>query len=660
MHMTSGFVSAAAVCAAVIPMTTLSATSAAQNMPDPTGDIVVALPQGRVPLPLETRHTIAARDIDLIGALAADEILRRLPSVHVPVNSRGEAIAFVRSAAERQVALFYDGAAINVPWDNRLDLSLFPAALAGSAQVAAAPLAPLYGVNALGAVSFSPTRLGGPFARGMIGSGRMREIEAVAPFVTGNTDVLIGGSYATRDGETIADDAQLPYSQVGARRINTDREIASVFGRISPRIDAHRLTLTAFHVDAQKGIAPESDRPTGARLWRYPELEHTLVSANVGLALGSTTALDVIGWYQRFSQTIDSYTDDTYAARDTQEVDRDHTVGARVLLTQHLGPARIVASANVLDSDHDQRDTMFRNGIAPAVLPAFLHYRQRNWSFGLDGTAALTDQLTGEIGFGYDRVSYVETGDKPDIAAAKGWTGRVGLAWSVSDAWRLRAAIGRKIRAPTMRELFGQALNRFLLNPDLQPERIISGEAGAEWRIDSAGASVVGFVQDLDGTIDQRNVGRLRQRINLSGSEVLGIEATAYWHPTPEWTLAGNGTVTRTRRKDTVAGQTDRLAEKPDVLARLYGDYAPASGFGALVELLYTGRAYSADADGVLVALPRSASLNLRLSQRISFGGAAATVFVRADNLFDSRIVPQIGLPAPGRSLRLGVSVGAA
>jgi iron complex outermembrane receptor protein len=339
-------------------------------------------------------------------------------------------------------------------------------------------------------------------------------------------------------------------------------------------------------------------------------------------------------------------------------VDRDRTVGGRLLLTQQLGAAQVVASANVLDSTHDQRDTTFDGGVAPAVLPAFLHYRQRNWSFGLDGTAALLGDLTGELGFGYDRVSYVETGDKPDISAAKGWTGRVGIAWEPAARWRLRAAAGRKIRAPTMRELFGQALNRFLLNPDLQPERIVSGELGAEWRGDRGGASLVGFVQDLDGTIDQRNVGRLRQRINLVGSEVIGVEATAYWHPAPEWTLGGNGTVSRARRKGTAAGQSDRLAERPDVIARLYGDYAATSGFGALAELLYTGRAYSADADGVLVALPRSASVNLRISQRVAIGTAAASVFIRGDNLLDARIVPQIGLPAPGRSLRAGVTLG--
>ena len=104
----------------------------------------------------ETRHALNAEEVANAAALTVDDLLRDLPSVHVPTNSRGETIAFVRNAAERQVAIYYDGAAINVPWDNRLDLSLVPAALIGTVQSAAGPLAPHYGVNALGAVSFAP------------------------------------------------------------------------------------------------------------------------------------------------------------------------------------------------------------------------------------------------------------------------------------------------------------------------------------------------------------------------------------------------------------------------------------------------------------------------------------------------------------------------
>lgn len=648
---------ATAACLVLLPLGATPAES--QDAIDPTGDIVVALPQARAPIVFETRRAVEARAIDLIGANAADEILRRLPSVYVPVNSRGEAIAFVRGAAERQVAIFYDGASLNVPWDNRLDLSLLPAAFAGSAQVAAAPLAPRYGVNALGAISFAAARPGGATARIMAGSTGLREAQATVPLDWGSTDLLVGGSYATRDAEPLSSDAMLPFSQsIEERRTNTDRALGSVFARVATKIGSHRLALTAFHVDASKGIAPESDRPSGARFWRYPDVRHTLVSGDALFTLGPATALDLIGWYQRFDQTIDSYTNVSYATRDAQERNRDRTLGTRLLLTQQVGALQLVASGNLLSSVHHQRDLAFTNGAPPAVTPGFIRYRQRNASLGLDASAPLVDGLNAELGVGYDRVDYLDTGDKPTIRAAKGWTGRAGLVWSPDDAWRLRAALGRKIRAPTMRELFGQALNRFLINPDLRPERIVSAELAAEWRSDAWDLSLVGFVQDLDGTIDQRAVGRLRQRINLPGSQVLGVEAVAVWRPVPAWSLGSSATYADTRRKHVSAGQTDRLAEKPDVLARLYADYRALSGFGALAELMYTGRAYSADANGVLVALPRSTAVNLRASQRMKIAGTAIDLFVRGDNLFDALIMPQLGLPAPGRSVRLGMTIG--
>lgn len=648
---------ATAACLALLPLA--ASPAASQDAIDPTGDIVVALPQARAPIVFETRRVLEARAIDVIGANAADEILQRLPSVYVPVNSRGEAIAFVRGAAERQVVIFYDGAAINVPWDNRLDLSLLPSALAGSAQVAAAPLAPRYGVNALGAISFTAARPGGAIARVMTGSTGLREAQATVPLAWADTDLLLGSSYATRHADPLSHEAALPFSQPGEeRRTNTDRELASVFARVATRVGGHRLALTAFHVGANKGIAPESDRPSGARFWRYPEVRHTLVSGDALFTLGSATALDIIGWYQRFDQTIDSYTNVSYQNRDAQERNRDRTLGGRLLLTQQVGALQLVASGNLLSSVHHQRDLAFTNGAPPAVTPGFIRYRQRNASLGLDASAPLAHGLNAELGVGYDRVDYLDTGDKPAIRAAKGWTGRAGLVWSPDDAWRLRVALGRKIRAPTMRELFGQALNRFLINPDLQPERIVSAELAAEWRHHAWDLSLVGFMQDLNGTIDQRTVGRLRQRINLPGSQVLGVEAVAVWRPTSAWSLGGSATYADARRKRVPAGQTDRLAEKPDVLARLYADYRALSGFGALAELMYTGRAYSADANGLLVALPRSTAVNLRVSQRIKVVGTDLDLFVRGDNLFDALIMPQLGLPAPGRSVRLGLTIG--
>ncbi|MEH3037965.1 MAG: TonB-dependent receptor [Sphingomonas adhaesiva] len=643
----------------------LAASGAAADAPsdapaDPTSDIVVQGQAGRLTTPFETRHALDARAIDAIAANSVDEIVRRLPSLAVPVNSRGEAIAVLRGAAERQVAVFYDGAAINVPWDNRLDLSLLPAALVGSARVAVAPLAPLYGVNALGAVSFSPREPDGTVARGLIGSGRLREVQAIAPLVSGDTSLVVGGGASARRGEPLSHAERLPYSQPAeGLRTNTDRDLASVFARLATERAGRTLSLTAFHVDAGKGIAPEGDRASGARFWRYPTVRHTLISANAGLALTPDTSLMLVGWHQRFDQVIDSYTTASYDRRDAQEANRDRTWGARALLSQAAGEAvRLTVSGNVLDSVHDQRDIAFTGGAAPAILPGYLRYRQRNWALGGDAAVMLTPRLTAEAGGGYDRVDYLVTGDKPAIPAVGGWTGRAALAWEMPSGWRLRAALGRKIRAATMRELFGQALNRFLLNPDLQPERIVSAEMAAEWRGRDAEVFVVAFGQDLDGTIDQRNVGRLRQRINLTGSTVKGVEAGGAWRPAPGWSLGGNATFSRVRRKGAAPGTLNRLAERPSVLSRGYGGYTADGGFNALAEVLYTGRAYSADANGVLVALPRSTAVNLRVGQRVAVAGRAIELFARADNIGDALVLPQLGLPAPGRTLRIGLAVG--
>jgi hypothetical protein len=42
----------------------------------------------------------------------------------------------------------------------------------------------------------------------------------------------------------------------------------------------------------------------------------------------------------------------------------------------------------------------------------------------------------------------------------------------------LRAGVGQKTRFPTMRELFDEALDRFMVNPELEPESALMVEVG--------------------------------------------------------------------------------------------------------------------------------------------------------------------------------------
>lgn len=68
-------------------------------------------------------------------ARSSAEFARLIPAAHVQTNSRGETLVHLRNAGERQVAFYFDGALLNVPWDHRADLGLVPASVVGGMTI---------------------------------------------------------------------------------------------------------------------------------------------------------------------------------------------------------------------------------------------------------------------------------------------------------------------------------------------------------------------------------------------------------------------------------------------------------------------------------------------------------------------------------------------
>jgi iron complex outermembrane receptor protein len=77
-------------------------------------------------------------------------------------------------------------------------------------------------------------------------------------------------------------------------------------------------------------------------------------------------------------------------------------------------------------------------------------------------------------------------------------------------------------------------------------------------------------------------------------------------------------------------------------------------------ELVGGGPARDLADNGDIVRLPRYFLLNLRAFSTIGeiAGIGPISLFAAADNLNDAVILPQSGLPAPGRTLRLGIRIG--
>ncbi|MDX1532370.1 MAG: TonB-dependent receptor plug domain-containing protein, partial [Rhodothermales bacterium] len=425
-----------------------------------------------------TVQRIPLAEIDRLDAVSVAGAARLIPAAHVQTNSRGESLLYLRAAGERQVALFFDGALLNVPWDNRLDLSLVPSPVVGTVTVAKGVPSVLWGANVLGgAVNMVSRGLGADGAHTEVtaqgGSAAFRQGVVTHLGRRGGLSWVGSAGYAERDGFALPDAADLPYSQPDDDvRTNTDYRLANGFGRVAYRFGSGaRAGLSLLHVDGEKGIAPESHvdpRVERVRYWRYPLWRTTLAVASGEAPLGAATDLRGALWISRFRQDIAAYSSAAYDERSDLQEDEDQTLGSRAVLQRRLRPVTLRLALNALTSEHHQQETTFRDDGA-ASAPA-LTYRQGLYSAGLEGEWAAQEGLRLSAGASLDALTTPETGDKPVRDPFVDWGATAGAVYRPAPRWTLTAALGRKTRFPTLRELFGEALQRFALNPDLRPE----------------------------------------------------------------------------------------------------------------------------------------------------------------------------------------------
>ncbi len=593
---------------------------------------------------------------------SAAEALEGLPGVSTRTNSRGETVARVRGSEERQTQVFLDGAPLAVPWDGRVDLGVIPAGLIGNVRVTKGAVPIEFGANAVAGAVDLETRSGGPANLRALAEGGTYgygQAALVATLPAGGFDLTLAASGLTRDAEPVASLAALPFSQPrDGRRLNTDADSVSVFA--AARYTTGPLSVRAYvlHVDAERGIAPESDRDPAVdapRYWRYPAIDQTQAALTTDLDLGAGSARLVL-WRQWFEQTILQYANASYAAVRATQHDEDDTHGGRFVLSAKLEPVTLRLVGTAQTSRHAQRDT---TGAAPGPL---LVYRQNLYTLGGEADAPiLGGNLT--LGVGYDRSTNPRTGDKPDQPAKDAVAFSAAYRLPLAEGVALAVSAGRRSRFPSARELFGEALGRFLPNPDLNPERAWLADAELSVTRPGWSVSINPFYIRSEDTISQRVVRvsgvNRRQRFNLSGSRSYGVDAGVTARIAEPLTFELFGTAL-SARADAGAAPFRRLVQRPsyEVLTAL--TWAPVETVSLRGEFRRIGDAVDLTPAGAKARLAAGNEINLRgrFDLLTLKGGAHVTLTGSVDNVTDDVVTPQLGLPMPGRSFRIGVQIG--
>ncbi len=572
--------------------------------------------------------TVLYDDLALdLGSFAAEQ-----PGLSLSTNSRGEVGLAIRGRSEREARILINGYTLFDPWDERLNLANLPgASFSGSLLALGHAQSGPGGLLMLETTKAEQTRA--TFEAGDFGFARGHGILA-------RPGAMIAVEGFSRDGVRAPNNAALPFSQSDlSTRTNTDREQASILASSQGEFRGLALDGLALVSSSDYGVAPESHldpEVANVRFWQVPEDQRLFFGSSV-----STTRRDVQitlkGWAHGARQKINAFDDASYTSIERTETSSDLAYGFDTVLngsSWDLG-----ASWN--DAHHDEQETGRQQDEFSRQSFAFWGATKRS----LGGSLSLATDLRHE-GFVTGQTGGRESGSDLSLT-----TGRVEMRSSGPLSWTLTAA--RIGRLPTQRELYGEALGRFLVNPNLNAERAWAGEGSVHLTNEKHKLNITTFIEDRSDVISQQVVaspdGNLRQRINTEGYLAYGFEAEIQTRISDALSLQGHATLTRYDRR----GDASFLTERPTRQVQAALSYQPTSAFDGRLRLRHQSGAFSLDDTGGRVKLPSGTAVDLEAGVVFS---RSYRGYLRLENAFDAEVVPQLGLPAPGRAVRFGVS----
>ncbi len=629
------------------------------------GEIVTEGTKGSQKIQPTKIKEIKYHEIKEQDAVNMQDLNAIIPGGFIQTNSRGESLLYLRGAGERSIALFFDGMYFNIPWDNRVDLSMIPTDIIGNLKISSGANSVLYGANVLGgAVNITTTErekdgLGGNVGL-QLGEGGRKYSSVKLEGKDGKFNYIGNLSFLTRDGLKAPKDDKFDF--------NSGKESDLITNSYSERItaylrgeyeidDENKIGVSINHIDGEQGAIPEN-YPDGLtnRFWKYPEWLRSIATVNGEFKLSEIISVKGAVWVDKFNQTIEDYKSINFAELNEKQYDEDITTGLRVNLSANLSDNdKLNFAINGFNTTHTEEVDDLDGG------SVVRYFGQMTSSFGLEYKRFLGDWVF-TVGSSYDRFDISKAGDFSeaegssfdDIAAVFGAT------YKLTETTNLFANLGKKSRFPTLRESYSAALGKFVINPDLKPETGLLSEIGIDYRGEDLDATLSLFANNYTDLIAQSSVPgdtlRRKQRVNLDEATIMGAEVLVKYYVTNDFDLTGHFTYMNS--KGTVDGAEQNLEYRPEIIAFLQADWRLYGGLDLLGEADLMGNQYGiSDQEQALVPIDATTLFNIRLSYKTFYNENLYTFFIRANNILDQARKNKISISAPGRMIYGGVTV---
>lgn len=218
----------------------------------------------------------------------------------------------------------------------------------------------------------------------------------------------------------------------------------------------------------------------------------------------------------------------------------------------------------------------------------------------------------------------------------------------------------KRADSPTLRESYSAALGKFVVNPNLKPESGLLSEIGIDYKSTDLSATLSLFANSYTDLISKASVPgdslNRKQRINLDEATIIGSELLVKYYLTNNFDITAHFTYMRSN--GTIDGKEQNLEYHPEIIAFLQADWRIYGGLDILAEADLIGNQYGiSDVVDDLVQINATTLFNLRFSYRTVFNENLYTLFIRANNIFDTARKDKISISAPGRMVYGGVNV---
>ncbi len=306
----------------------------------------------------------------------------------------------------------------------------------------------------------------------------------------------------------------------------------------------------------------------------------------------------------------------------------------------------IALGANILSLALEQEKTSFEQ--SGAIVFGDPNQKQK-----MDVTSVIADYQ----GLSHERLTWLLSGrfdDNSDFDDA--FSGRLSLAYDLSESTVLRGNIGSGRKNPTFTELYGFFPGQFVGNPDLKPESTTSYDIGIDKTLRD-GAVVLQlslFRQDLKDEINGFVFDPdtfLASAENIDGtSKRSGAELGASWQISEHFDLSAAYTYTESDQEDAVGQAVQEVRRPKHSGAVTLGYLSSKQRFSAALAADYGGTRTDVffppwPDPSEIVELDSYFLVDLTLQYQLS---KSTSVFARGSNLLDEDYEQVYGYQTPG------------